>query len=440
MRFTGESASRIKTRNSIQRRSSFEALEDRSMLSGAGFTVSTYDPGNLLAAYPSVIPTIEAAGQILNGLISIQKPISVEVVPTSSYSGSDSGASATGAPYLDGSMTKAGAYEVVTPGALYDALGRVPPYGVTGSADIGITLNLSLISGDWFDPTGAARSDPVPSAQADFLSTALHELLHGLGFDYLRQEPTTSVPVGQTQPVAVPGQIDAFAEDTAFDAGSSVLYFTGPTAEAHFGGPVPLYSVPASDPRSISNYSHIGGAAGYPGAGLEDLMNADATAGTRYNVSDLDLAILADIGYNVLNYPGLPPAVSYGPSFGFGASTGSSLLAVTTTGSPKGTIDAVLHFSGDLDPVAADDLSSYSLTFPGKPGPHHTRKPGKPVPISTVFYDPATNEVTLKLVKPLARGQTAQLVIHGLIDISGQPVGGELSATVRGVVVKKHGK
>jgi hypothetical protein len=421
-----------------------ESLEERSLMSGAGFTVTVDDPGNLLAAFPMVVPTIEAVGQILNGLISIDKPISVEVIPVASFSafGSDyGGASATGSSNLLDSKTEDGVYEVVKSQAWFDAVGQVPPNGATGEPDIFIGLNMGLIANDWLDPTGAARSDPVPASQPDFLSIALHEMLHGLGFDYTRENPTTVNPVIGTTPINVPGQIDPYAEDTAFGTGADaeVLYFTGPTAEAEFGGPVPLYSVPASNPMSVSNYSHVGGAIGYPGADLIDLMNATGAAGTRYNVSNLDLAILADIGYTVLDYPGLPPEVSYGTP-GLGVSSGSSLVRVTPTGSAKGTIAAVIQFSGALDPEDALDLSSYSLTLPGKLGPHHIRKPAKPVPISSASYNPATNQVTLRLAKSIARGQAAELVIHGLLDSAGQPVGGDLIATLRGVVAKSRGR
>jgi hypothetical protein len=447
MRIVNESASRIQKRHGTagrRRRLTYavEALEERSLMSGAGFTVSVHDPGNLLAAYPMAVPTVEAAGQILNGLIAIQKPISIAVVPEASYSGGYDGASATGSSDLLDSKTQDGAYEVVKPESFFDAVGQVPPNGPTEPPDITITLNTSLMGSDWFDPTGAARSDPVPASKVDFLSTALHELLHSLGLSYIREQPTSVLPPGGTTPIAVPGQINPYTEDTAFGTGADgqVLYFTGPTAKAEYGGPVPLYSVPTSDPMSISNYSHVGGSSGYPGADLIDLMNATGAAGTRYNVSNLDLAILADIGYTVLDYPGLQPAVSYGSSLGgFTVSTGSSLSKVKPIGTPKGTIGAVLQFSGPLDAEDAVDVSSYSVTLPGKLGPHHIRKPAKTIRISSAIYNPATNQVTLTLARPIARGQAAQLVVHGLLDSAGQPVGGDLTATLRGVVVRNQG-
>jgi hypothetical protein len=70
--------------------------------------------------------------------------------------------------------------------------------------------------------------------------------------------------------------------------GQSVLAFTGPSATALYGGPVPL---------TVGSYAHLGNPAPLPGTDLiPDLMNGVAfTRGTRYHITPLDLAMLRDL-------------------------------------------------------------------------------------------------------------------------------------------------
>jgi hypothetical protein len=327
-----------------------------------------------------------------------------------------------------------GAYRVFQPAALYQALGEPlpdPPITTPGYEPYGnfvFHVNASDLPAVWFDPSVAARSAPVPAVGTDFISIALHEMIHGLGFGYLKVDPWVGHPPG-LPPVNVPGSINKFAQDTAFGAGGdpSVLYFTGPTAEAYFGGqPVPLYSVPPSDPTSISNYSHIGGAPGKPGAGLIDVMNqAGPRPGRRYNVSNLDLAILADLGYQILSYPGLANG---------GSGSGATAVSIANVTSDGPTI--TIQFNGPVDLVSTSDTSSYSLSLPGK-----RHKPGQSVAISYTAYNTNTNSVILVLAQPLRKGQRAELVVHGasIFDDSGYPIGGDFNKIVL-VSAKKHGR
>jgi hypothetical protein len=174
-------------------------------------------------------------------------------------------------------------------------------------------------------------------------------------------------------------------------------------------------------------------------------MNPVVQSGVRYNVSDLDLAILADLGYPILSDPGLPPAVHYGPVTGSGSGTTVvSLTKVTSNGSPKGTLTATIQFTAPLDPASAADISSYSLNLLGKfVGKSHTYKPGKPLAIASAYYNASTYSVTLILARALPKGQSASLVVHGksIFDASGHPLVGDFNEIVRGVVAaKKHGR
>src|SRR5207237_2152409 len=82
--------------------------------------------------------------------------------------------------------------------------------------------------------------------------------------------------------------------ESSFDVLVSVQnnapYFTGSAAETVYGGAVPL---------TVGNIYHVGNPSG-PGANLEaypgDLMNGNIFyRGTRYTISALDAAIVADL-------------------------------------------------------------------------------------------------------------------------------------------------
>lgn len=107
-----------------------------------------------------------------------------------------------------------------------------------------------------FEPTPDTPRAPV-AGKVDFLSVALHELGHVLGF----------------------GTADAFK------ANVSGGVFTGAKAGALHGGPVPL----SSDRRHVPNTLTSGGE--------RLLMNVSFPAGARYSVTPLDRALFEDLGY-----------------------------------------------------------------------------------------------------------------------------------------------
>jgi hypothetical protein len=115
-------------------------------------------------------------------------------------------------------------------------------------------------SEDWFfDPT-PLTGDDLPPSQTDFVSVAMHELGHILGF----------------------GTADAYF---AFvDAQSQ---FTGPAAMAAFGGPIPL----------TGDGYHI--AAGTVVDGGRPLMDPSDAAGERSVVTSAERGLFSDLGYAI---------------------------------------------------------------------------------------------------------------------------------------------
>jgi len=109
----------------------------------------------------------------------------------------------------------------------------------------------------WFYDSTPGDAGDIPAASSDLLSVALHELGHVLGF----------------------GASDAFVAQVV---GAE---FRGPDAELFWGGPVPL----SPDGLHIEASVRV--------EGHRPLMDPSDAPGERYLPTPLDLAMLADVGY-----------------------------------------------------------------------------------------------------------------------------------------------
>lgn len=133
--------------------------------------------------------------------------------------------------------------------------------------DAFVEFNQSMIPSLFLDTTPFTGTD-VPQFQFDLVSTIVHELLHALAFMTFSDE---GFP--QTTPM----------DRLLFNAPDGKTYFTGKEAIAAFGGPVPL---------ADGSISHLG----EPFTLGADLMYPSAFFGYRSYVSDLDLAMMRDMG------------------------------------------------------------------------------------------------------------------------------------------------
>jgi len=169
----------------------------------------------------------------------------------------------------------------------------------------------------WNFGPGWAFGDTVPGNQYDFQSTAMHELLHTLGF--LTYVDRAGLNTGRTWTdfdsnlVTSDGTavIDgSYTWNSAYNAnltgGNGGLYFGGPNAVAAYGGFVPLYT--PSPWEAGSSLSHLDDST-FVGAN-QQLMNARISAGPGIRIiSPIEAAVLQDLGYTV--FPGGTSALMF---------------------------------------------------------------------------------------------------------------------------------
>jgi hypothetical protein len=191
------------------------------------------------------------------------------------------------------------------PGTVYEARTGTDLNG--GAPDIIIEVNPAKLTKDtWFDPSGADTNPAVPAGKVDFVSTVMHEIVHGLGFTGYRIT-TPGESWGTFSPFSggKKSTFDAltdFDQENGFwaDVGSNpppladILYFSGNHAVAEYGGPVPLNS----SPKGVANFYHLGNSGGEGKDLVTDLMGRhSALASGRTYPSDLDVAMLRDLGW-----------------------------------------------------------------------------------------------------------------------------------------------
>jgi hypothetical protein len=298
---------------------------DPALSSALSFQFALDDPGRAFDAFPLLLPDLQAAGQILSGLLDGRGTLDVVVRPNNSIprsSGGTVGVTRVG--------TSAGR-SVYRSAALQEALTGVDPNGTGPEIELDFNTQTYLPHA-WFDPSGTARTGTVPPDQTDFLSVALHELVHGLGFQGYR---AVDGPTYGTLPADHESDFDAF---TAFGSGADagVLFFRGAHAASLYGGPVPLTSVGTSDPVTSENFYHVGNPIGGPGEELlPDLMNGIVFYyGTRYTVSPLDLAVLADLGWSMHGTLPYPPVPTLGPLVHHGRRSQQTVTLTNVGGVP----------------------------------------------------------------------------------------------------------
>lgn len=257
---------------------SAERLEDRRLLTllVSQIEVAFNDPGgNFTSFYPAITDHTKAAGAAWGEFLDVNPAATIQVLI-----GFDPGTpTATGGSTITRFLGTQDGLDIFEQGMTDELRTGIDPNGAT--QDVDFTFGTSYLEDDlWFDPDPFARleSVSVPADRVDAQSVFLHEFGHAIFMNGFHDETNGTLPGNSASP------FDAFV---VFDGQN--LFFTGSEAVSNFGANVPL---------TFGNSKHVGNAAdsGRPGSDLvPDLMNGVVfELGTRYDISALDLAILAD--------------------------------------------------------------------------------------------------------------------------------------------------
>ena len=233
---------------------------------------------------------LESAATRLASYLIVTSPITITYDVTGNSAPLSSTLASSGSDLLDGAT---GFVQTVVQSKIQTG---VDPNGAT--ADGVISWN--------FGPNWGF-GDTVSNGQYDFQSTAMHELLHTLGF--LSNVDKAGNNTGTTWTVYDSFLVDStgapviggdYTWNTAYNPNltgrNGGLYLGGTNAVAAYGGLVPVYTpAPWSSGSSIS---HLNDSA-FTGVNRQ-LMNAVSGQGQGVRVlSPVELGILADIGYHV---------------------------------------------------------------------------------------------------------------------------------------------
>jgi hypothetical protein len=249
-----------------------EGLESRRLLAGTPtFTVSFDDRGGAYSGwYDRVRSTVLAAaadwGQYIKSNAKIDLRVDFDpylTAPTLATAGFDRRV------YFG----QGNGYQVQIGNVAAELRTGVDQNG--SSPDAEISIRPGALDEMYFDAT-PGRSAAPPDNKIDARSVFLHELGHTLGVFGTGGGPHDS-PAGNRLVYDQYVQLDSDGE----------IYFTGPNAEAAYGGRVPL---------SHDDSSHIGNDDG-PGIDLaDDLMAPAIPDGAKRYISVVDLGVVADAG------------------------------------------------------------------------------------------------------------------------------------------------
>ena len=188
-------------------------------------------------------------------------------------------------------------------GSLLEMQTGVDPNGA--GADIVVNVNEELLADGrfFFDTT---LTQDVPDGQFDFYSVVLHELAHGLGFLGFADEPG-------------PGNLPFFdfgTEDDSLLLETGFLYdfltetvdgqplFTGENVTRIYGEAAPLEYLTGNPGSDLSHWQARTGPDGIATDLQLALMNPFVIPGDRVEIGDIELALLADIGHEIVAQTG----------------------------------------------------------------------------------------------------------------------------------------
>jgi len=244
--------------------------------------------------------SLQTAATLVGSYIVVSKPVTLVFDVTAEKSPNSATLASAGS---DLTSASAGFFNTVVQNKI---LTGVDSNGAVADGYIDVNLGIA-----W------AFGDSVSASQYDFVSTAMHELLHSFGFLSYVDAPGSSwnsrgtnwtkfdsFIVNKNKTKVIGTVVNRNRWNTAYNSnltgGNAGLYFGGPNAIAVYGGPVPLYT--PSPWEAGSSVTHLNDST-FTGVTTQ-LMNALADTGKGIRtLSAVELAIFKDLGYTVVPAP-----------------------------------------------------------------------------------------------------------------------------------------
>lgn len=328
--------------------------------------------------------------------------------------------------------------------------------------DIVVTVGTGFL----FSPAAFLNTDPnraPPPGAIDYLSVLTHELAHGLGFLDLRDNNfnplnftfglagggTITLPTQSTYDAQVdfdpipPGlySIDPAGPPLPFDPATTLLgrpFFAGDTVVSLYGERAALEFLANSGGTDLSHFlsntAPLAGAANIDLSVLTDLapalMDGFINAGDVIDIGALELAVLRDLGYEVIIPDDLPLINNNDTLFG---PNGIFPLPVFTVSEFRIEGDQVVFDVVSSQATAFLTRNAVGLTVGGNNGSFTDRVFAPPVP-GAVIGQEAVTTVSIdasSLITGAADAESATGIIEGLLVSLFSPSNAALASGAR---------
>lgn len=260
---------------------------------------------------------VAASGQLWMRELAIDGPRSIEVT----IGIDDARPTANGGSVTSAFVGVAGGRDLFEQGAAAELRGGADPNGA--AADIRITFNTTYLRNElWFDPAPTLRTATVPPDRTDAMSVLLHEFGHALAYNGFANQangvpqptfwstfdrwmipgPPTPVRFAGPRAAATHGSNPDLTLNNIFHWGNVALQGLRPVQPPATTPPIRFVDgrpqPPAIEHEPVSiDASALAAAMLRPDALADELMNGlFFVRGTRYAISSLDRATLADAG------------------------------------------------------------------------------------------------------------------------------------------------
>lgn len=161
-----------------------------------------------------------------------------------------------------------------------------------------------LLANYWIDPQPETRLLEAASDKTDLIWIIMHELGHAFGVDGFRSRTPDTAGYGKLRDndMSIFDSLSRLAGSGEIADTSGTprpLTFTGTAASALLGGPVPLFHTREDDEQfRPTNFYHLGDCES-PEIVKQSLMRGCFSPLGRGQITALDVAVMADLGYTV---------------------------------------------------------------------------------------------------------------------------------------------